>query len=165
MHSSSLLRKLSLAAVLTLCLGSCKHIDSNRLPVSYVNLVFYTQADWVTHGVSGAGQWKQFILEKHIPSNFFYTASSYTGLGGILLCTTYAGEIAAYDLACPVECRADVRVAINDDNYAECPRCHSQYDVFSLAGGPISGTAAQEGYGLQRYSAGSGPSGEYMVIH
>lgn len=144
--------------------SSCHHIDDHRLPISHVNLVFQTQADWVTHGVSGAGQSKRFIIEKHIPADFFYTAAMSTGMGGILLCTDYSGQVMAYDLACPVECRADVRVSINSDNLAECERCHSTYDVFSLYGSPRSGTALEKGYGLQRYNVYYGTGGAWLVV-
>ena len=143
---------------------SCPHIDNHRLPVGYVNLTFRTQAEWDIFGVSGAGQHKEFIIQERIPANFPYPATAGTGLGGILLCTTYATMPVAYDLACPVECKASVRVFINEDNEAECPQCHSRYDVFEKLGYPIYGKAAEEGFGLQVYSVGPGPQGEYMRV-
>ncbi len=143
---------------------SCSSIDNDRLPPANVNIIFWTQSDWVIHGVSGAGQYKEFIREKKIPSNFPYTAQTYTGVGGTLLCTTYAGTPVAYDLACPVECKGDVRVFVNSGGYAECPVCHSQYDIYSLMGHPISGTAAGRGYGLEIRSVGPGSNGEYVVV-
>lgn len=147
-----------------LAIYSCHRIDNHRLPVTYVNVAFQSVGVWDIYGVTGAGQHRNFIMSEKKPTGFPYTAMSATGLGGIMLCTTYLGTPVAYDLACPVECRASIRVYINEDNVAECPSCHSQYDVFEKYGYPIAGRAAQEGWGLEVYSVGPGPMGEYMVI-
>lgn len=152
------------ACVVAVSLTSCHHIDNHRLPVSYVNVTFQTVGQWDIYGVAGAGLYRTFILPEKIPAGFPYTAMSATGLGGILLCSTYIGTPVAYDLACPVECRASIRVFINDDNEAECPVCHSRYDVFEKLGYPIAGRAAEEGWGLEVYSVGPGIKGEYMMI-
>lgn len=151
-------------ALSAMAFTSCHHLDNHRLHVGYVNLTFLTQGDWTVYGVSGAGQWKRFIISERIPSNFPYTALMSTGVGGILLCTTYTAEPVAYDLACPVECRADVRVFVNEDNEAECPKCHSRYDIFESLGHPIAGPAAEDGFGLQIYRVGPGPRGEFMTV-
>lgn len=152
-------------AVAALATPSCHHVDNHRLPAAFANLMFWTEADWVIHGVTGAGEHKVFDKEKRIPSNFNYLASSLTGFGGILLCSTFIGEPVAYDRACPVECRRDITVFINEDMLAECEKCHSLYDVFSLNGSPVGGTAAEHGYGLQRYHVSRGPNGEFKVIY
>ena len=47
---------------------------------------------------------------------------------------------------------------------AVCPVCGSHYDVFQSYGAPLSGKAAEIGYGLTTYMVGSGPNGEYRVI-
>lgn len=157
----------SVALMLLFCalsLASCHRIDNHRLPVSYVNVTFQTVGEWNVYGVSGAGLYKEFILPENKPAGFPYSAMSATGLGGILLCTTYLGVPVAYDLACPVECRASVKVFVNEDNEAECPKCHSRYDVFEKLGYPVAGVAAEDGYGLQVYSVAPGVRGEYMVI-
>ncbi len=154
------------AIVLAIAIFSaCESIDNTRIPRVNVNLVFWTQADWVTYGVSGAGQSKRFIRQDKEPSNYPYTAQTYTGYGGILLCTDYMGAPVAYDLSCPVEAKYDVRVAVNADGEAECPKCRSRYDIFSLKGYPVYGRAAEQGYGLQRYNVGPGRGGEYMVVN
>jgi len=161
-----MIRTLSYIAAVVLCLAfsSCHHVDNHRLPVGYVNLTFATQGVWEIYGVSGAGLYKTYIREERIPADFPYTALSSTGVGGILLCTTYLGEPVAYDLACPVECSAKVRVYINEDNEAECPKCHSRYDVFEQLGRPVSGRAAENGWGMQVYRVGPGSQNEYMVV-
>lgn len=150
--------------IIAAILSSCHHIDNHRLPVSYVNVSFATVGVWDVYGVSGAGLSRSFILPEKIPAGFPYTSMSATGLGGILLCTTYMGTPVAYDLACPVECRSNIRVFINEDSEAECPACHSRYDVFEKLGYPIAGRAAQEGWGLEVYRVGPGVQGEYMVV-
>lgn len=153
------------AAAAVLLLSACHHIDNRRLPFHHANLMFWTQADWEKYGVTGAGEYKIFNKKKLIPANFNYLASSATGVGGILLVSTYAGEPIAYDMACPVECNADIVIFINEEKLAECPRCHSCYDVFMQMGAPVSGDAATEGYGLEVYTVAPGPGGEYRVIY
>lgn len=155
---------LAAAVICILATTECHHIDNHRLPVAYVNLQFWTVADWDIWGVTGAGQHRRFIIQELVPPDFPYPASATTGLGGILLCSTFLGEPVAYDLACPVECRASVRVFINDDLEAECPVCHSRYNVFEQLGHPVAGPAAEDGYGLEVYRVGPGAQGQYMVV-
>ncbi len=161
----SLLARLVAAIFVALMFASCDSVDNKRIPLVNVNLTFWSIADWEHCGVGGAGQSRRFIRELKIPANYPYTALTYTGFGGILLCTTYIGDNVAYDLSCPVECRYDVRVSVNDDGYAKCAKCHSCYDIFELHGHPISGEAAHKGYGLKTYTVSPGRNGEYMVVY
>lgn len=143
------------ASVFVLCglLSSCDTIDSNRVPYAAVNVQFQTVADWNVYGVAGAMEYQYFIRDKRVPSNFFYSASTYTGFGGVLLVSDVLGDYKAFDLACPVECQRDVRISIDtEEMVARCPKCGSTYNVFSLLGHPISGIAADRGYGLRRYT-------------
>ena len=145
--------------------ASCKHLDDDRVPVMPVNIVFATPADWDVYGVSGALSYKNFIRERRVPASFPYTALTYTGYGGVLLLCDVQGAPQAYDLSCPVEHKADVRVAIDEDDefLARCPQCGSKYNVFSLTGHPVSGPAAKDGFALRRYRVG--PQGSnYMVV-
>lgn len=146
-----------------MCAG-CHTLDDDRIPVTPVNLPFATEASWNIYGAAGAMDYNIFIRDKRIPANFPYTASTYTGFGGILLVATVLGEPAAYDLACPVERNHDVVVGIDTESMlAECPVCHSTYDVFSLNGYPVSGIAADKGYGLRRYRVARGRI-DYMLV-
>lgn len=131
-----------------------------------VNVAFSTTADWDIYGVAGAYQYRQFIREKRVPSNFPYSAMTYTGFGGILLVGDVMGIPQAYDLACPVERQQNVRLFINEEEkfVAECPECGSQYDVFSLMGHPVSGEAANKGFALRRYNVRENVGGYYKVI-
>lgn len=153
------------ALLLALGLGACHRIDDQRIPPVPVWLAFSSVGEWDMYGVPGALDHRRFIKDQRQPANYPYTAASATGLGGILLCGDINGQPVAYDLACPVECRYNVRIAVDTEaNVAECPVCHSTYDVFSLGGYPLSGPAAKQGYGLRRYYVHPGPRGEYRVV-
>lgn len=152
-----------LAALALLCV-SCDSVDDTRIPAAPVNIIFNDVGMWNTYGVGGALDSRTFVKENRVPANFPYTASTYTGFGGVLLVCDYFGNPKAYDLSCPVECKRDVRVYINSDNEAECPECHSRYAVFENEGRPISGTAAQRNFGLKRYSVRNGAGGGKAIV-
>lgn len=156
-------------SVVSICaaafLSGCDSLDDDRIPPAAVNISFPTVAEWNIYGVASALEHRSFIPEKKLPKGFFYTASTYCGFGGILLVGDVMGNPQAYDLACPVECRASVRVSVDPETHlAECPQCHSKYDVFSLQGHPTSGEAAEKGYGLRRYRVGPGRGTVYMQV-
>ncbi len=155
----------ALAGALAMAFGACHRINDDRIPVVSVNIIFPTVAQWDVYGVAGAMDYERFIIDERLPRNFPYTAISATGYGGILLVSDVLGEAKAYDLACPVECKRDIRVAIDTETMlARCPVCGSEYDVFSLLGHPVSGPAAADGYGLRRYYVGPGRDGSYRQI-
>lgn len=154
----------AVAVLLAAVAVSCDSIDDERLPPAPVRLTFANIGEWNVYGVGGALDHRRFIRELKIPANFNYTELSYTGFGGILLVGDINGEPQAYDLACPVECRSDVRVSVTDGSYAECPKCHSTYEIFTNFGYPLSGEAAKRGYGLTRYKVFFGGATEYAVI-
>ena len=143
----------------------CRHVDNERIPPCAVYVPFKTVGEWHLYGVAGAGSYRNFIKQDLVPAGYPYTALSATGFGGVLLIGDVLGNFVAYDLACPVECRADVRIRVNQDNLtAECPVCHSVYDIVTNYGAPIGGPAVEDAYGLRRYFVGPGAQGEYMVI-
>ena len=156
-----------LTAVITLVMAvtSCHTVDNDRIPPAPVYLTFQSVAEWNLYGTPSATSWCLFVKNEHIPSDFSYTAVSQTGYGGVLLCGDIFGAPVAYDVACPVEARADVRVTVDSEALvAKCPVCGSTYDVFSNYGSPLSGRAASLCYGLQRYYVGAGAAGEYMMV-
>lgn len=162
----ALLTTVAAAALLVIAVlvGACQSLDDDRIPPCPVNLAFTTQANWNIYGVTGAMDYKKFIRDQRIPSNFPYAANSYTGFAGILLVANTLGEPMAYDLACPVERMSSVRIDVDPKSFlAECPQCHSKYDVFSLPGHPVSGPAADKGYGLKVYHVGPGQI-DYMLV-
>ncbi|MBP2690552.1 MAG: hypothetical protein J6B44_01825 [Muribaculaceae bacterium] len=156
---------LVVAAAVLSCIG-CDRLDDQRIPPAPVYIAFNTVGEWTIPGVGvgGAMDYSRFIKEERIPSGYHYTAISATGFGGVLLVCDVNGNPTAFDLACPVECKRNIRVKIDTKAMvAECPDCHSTYDVFSLGGHPLSGPAAQDGFGLRRYNVGSA-NGLYMLV-
>lgn len=142
----------------------CDRLDDQRIPPAPVNIPFATVGDWNVMGVGGALDYRRFIKEELIPSDYHYSAISATGFGGVLLVCDVNGAPVAYDLSCPVECKRDVRIFVNaDELIGECPKCHSTYDIFTLGGHPLSGQAAKDGFGLRRYNVGSGRA-DYMIV-
>ena len=154
---------ISLIAALLLVAG-CDRLDNQRIPPAPVNITFATVGDWNVQGIGGALDYKRFIKEQLLPPDYHYSALSATGFGWILLAGDVNGEPVAYDLSCPVECKRDVRIFVDAEAMvAECPKCHSTYDIFSLGGHPLSGQAARDGFGLRRYNVGPGRN-EYMIV-
>lgn len=163
---SRLLSAVAAAMLTGVAMTSCDKIDYERIPYAPVRIQFRSQGDWVAFGVGGAGETRRFILRDRVPAGFPYNAMSATGFGGVLIVGDYNGELRAFDLACPVECRASVRIVPITDSgepRGECPVCHSTYDIFRY-GGPLTGPAAQHHYGLTHYFIGPGLSGDYMSV-
>lgn len=140
-----------------------------------VNISLSDPGVWNTYGVSGFGSNREFIFTptEHRPSGFPYKTGSATGFGGVLLIEgvdPYSAVTAtplAYDLACPVEKNAKIRVKIENETYmAVCSQCNSVYDVTMGAGAPISGEAftGKHKYALKSYQViPSGIGGYYIV--
>lgn len=155
---------------------SCQSVDDDRIPNLAVNVNIADAALWNTYGVAGFGSSRRFIISSstRVPSGFPYTMQSATGFGGVLLIngmdpfSNTTDSPLAYDLACPVECRQDVRVEIEGDLYeAVCPVCGSHYDVTMQGGSPVSGPAAEgkNKYGLRRYQCLPTATGGYIITN
>lgn len=154
------LKRILLPAILPalLCAG-CHDVDDERIPALPVNINLTDPGMWHTYGVAGYGISRRFIKQLGEPAGFPYLDRTLTGFGGVLLIggmdpfTTDTNVPLAYDLSCPVERKADVRVRIDPDNFeAVCPVCGSVYDVTMAAGAPLSGPALKSKFGLSRYS-------------
>ena len=144
-------------------LFSCTSVDDERIPFAPVYVSFSTVGDWQIYGVSGALEYNRFIKSEKIPAGYPYAELSQTGFGGVLLVASFEGNPQAFDLSCPVECKQNVRIFVNEENLVgECPQCHSTYDIFRF-GGPLSGLAAEKGYALRRYAVSS-PATMYKLI-
>lgn len=135
--------------------AGCEKLDNHRLPPVNVNIVFTTLGDWISYGVAGPGQSREFIKQDRIPANYPYKESEFTGFGGVVLICDPNGAYCAYDLACPVECKSDIRIewetGTDKAGIMYCPKCGSRYDVYSF-GAAISGPALEDRYGLQPYN-------------
>ncbi len=155
----------ALLAIVAILSVSCSSIDDERIPPYNVYVNFATEADWITYGVSGAMQYRMFVKQLREPQGYPWSVMSATGFGGVLICTDYIGNVVAYDLACPVECKQDVRVVIDDkESVARCPVCGSTYDVFGTYGYPLSGLAHERHYGLQVYRVARGSQGNWLTV-
>lgn len=161
------------ALAVTLLATGCESVVDDRIPAVPVSINLGNAGLWNTYGVAGFGIYRKFIRQTGEPSDFPFTEQTYTGFGGILLIggmdpfTAETQLPLAYDLACPVECRPDVRVNISGDTFeAVCPVCHSHYDVTMAGGAPVSGPAAtgKPKYGLQRYQCAPSSMGGYIII-
>lgn len=163
---------LALAAILA-PLAACDSLDDSGIPSLPVTVNLGDAGMWNSFGVHAFGQYRYFIKNSE-PSGFFYSANSYTGFGGVLLIcgmdpfSSESGVPLAYDLACPVECKADVRVAIDPENFeAVCPVCHSHFDVTMAGGAPLSGPAAKgkDKRRMRRYSCKASQLGGYVITN
>lgn len=160
--------------VLLSALLSCNQLDDDRIPSLPVYINLSGAGLWNTFGVSGVGISRCFINSGGTvsPADFHFTANTFLGFGGILLIGgvdpfTSAPDVPlAYDLACPVERKPDVRVSIDQQTLeAVCPVCGSRYDVVLAGGSPVAGPAltGEYKYGLRRYYCDPAQGGGYVV--
>lgn len=150
---------------LSVALAGCHSIDDDLVPPAQVSIAFTTEAQWSIYGAPAAMDCRMFVFtaSERLPKGFPYMASSATGFAGVLLVGDVNGTPRAFDLACPVDPKRNVRLFINDDHEAQCPVCGSRYDVFSLGGYPVGGPAAEKGYGLRQYRVAPGRV-DFMLI-
>lgn len=169
MRRSAIAALIAAAAMLT----ACDEVVDDRIPAMPVTILLSNAGSWNTYGVAAYGQYRYFIKELRQPANFGYTDQTFTGFGGVLLIggvDPFNGNTLAplaYDLSCPVECKPDIRVAIDPQTLdAVCPVCGSHYNVTSAVGAPVSGVAAdgKHKYGLQRYSCRRTSFGGYDIL-
>lgn len=163
--------------IILLSLTNCENVNDERIPNMLVNISLNDSGLWNIYGVSGFGNNKNFIYSANgqsLPSGFSYKYGSGTGFGGVLLIegmdpfSALTSVPLAYDLACPVERKADVRVIIEPDTYmAICPKCNSIYDVTMQKGAPISGIAAtgSNKYALRSYNCIPSGNGGYFITN
>lgn len=157
-----------LVALLALA-SSCERINNKEVPSYVVNIDLGTHAMWNTYGVAGVGDYRFFDRIRRIPGNFPYNANTYTGYGGVLLIMgldASTGNYApiAFDAACPVEAKADVKISIDPATLeAVCPQCQSRFNVLTGSGGPVSGRAYTSRYGLRTYGVHQSQLGGYTI--
>lgn len=161
----------AVAVTLSIALGACDSVDDDRIPPLPVTIRLSNTGLWNTYGVTGFGQYRYFIRQLREPSNFPFTEQTYTGFGGVLLIggmdpfTADTQVPLAYDLACPVERKSDVRVIIDGERFdAVCPVCGSHYDVVMAGGAPVSGPATEKKYGMKRYTCIPTAAGGYDIV-
>lgn len=159
--------KICLIAVLTaVSVSSCEEADDSRIPYADVNIDLTSLGYWNTYGVYSLGMSRRFIRQDKVPANFPYTVMTFTGFGGVLLVTDIQNYPLAYDLACPVEKLANVRVEFDPETLlVRCPKCHSEYNVCEYYGSPVSGEAYRKKWSLRQYRALPSPEGGYRIIN
>ena len=147
-------RYIYIMCIALVMLVSCTEVSDNAVPAYPVSINLSTAGYWQTYGVHSPGAYRLFVKSDRIPANYPYTANTYTGFGGVMLVSDiYTNTPKAYDLSCPVECKSNVRIAIDEKTYeAVCASCGSRYDVMGGWGTPISGKALTRKVGLSRYS-------------
>lgn len=158
-------------------LFGCHSVDNERIPNMAVNISLSDAGVWNTYGVSGFGSNRNFIYNPSgasLPTGFTYKYGSATGFGGVLLIegidafNPALSAPLAYDLACPVERKANVKVYIDKDTYvAVCNECHSTYDVTMGFGAPLSGVAltGKYKYALRQYRVIPSGNGGYYITN
>ena len=168
---------ISLILIILLSSVSCQSLDDERIPNMLVNISLGDPGLWNTYGVSGFGSNRNFIYSPtgiSQPVGFSYKTGSATGFGGVLLIegvdpfSSVTAAPLAYDLACPVERKADIRVSIDPDTYlAVCKQCNSVYDVTIQHGAPVSGIAltGKNKYALKSYNCIPGGNGGYYITN
>lgn len=157
----------------SLCIPYLYHItylkgedsDQHVLPNSPVYIPFNSEADWYAFGATSPGEWKLFDKKNGTPSGYNYNDITNTGFGGIIIVHDFEGNILAYDAACPVERDANVVLYYETRNFeAVCPKCGSHFHLFDWPGIPVSGEAAQKGYGMKRYTVIRNTGSEFITI-
>lgn len=131
-----------ISLLILFCALSCSKTEHSYFPSYPV----YLELDltFEDKDLNGVMAYKEYILGKTSGLG----ATERTGLGGILVYHSVNGYH-AYDLACPNETQASVRVEMDDDAiYAVCPKCGSKYNVYEASGNRVEGPATR---GLKQY--------------
>ncbi len=153
-------------AVSLLCSG-CERLDDDRV-VGPCRIDLSMLANWTVYGVTGLGTYRYFIKDRRIPSNYPYSATTYTGIGGVLLMDVGIGAVQpmAFEMACPYERKKTVTVEV-DPNTLEvvCPQCGSRFDVIAGYGQAVSGPAHSQHMALHRYKVIPSNSGGYLITN
>ena len=160
-----LLRTLAVVLAVAMAGNGCTKIeDDNAFGSCRIDLTIL--ANWTIYGVNGLGTYRYFIKDRRLPANFPYTATTYTGLGGVLLMDVGVGatQPAAYEMSCPYEHKKSVVVSIDDANLeAVCPECKSRFNVLMGNGIAIDGPAYKKHMGMHRYRVSPASTGGYLI--
>jgi len=164
------LLKYVLCVGVLLAMAGCDTLDDDRV-VGSCRIDLGLIGNWTVYGVHAVGDYKVFNKEKHLPSNFPYTATTYTGNGGVLLMGVAGSGIGgiqpmAYEMACPYCRKHSTVVEIDNDNLeAVCQTCGSRYDVLMGGGQPVSGPAQSKHYAMHAYRAMPSVNDGYIITN
>ena len=157
------MKRIVLIVLVAVALAACTKVENHRIPYSSVNIALDNTGLWDTYGVHALGDCRIFNKSQKIPSNFAYTAMTFTGYGGVMLVAGVDNTPLAYDCCCPVECAPGITLFFNSELEAECPTCGSRFDVINGTGSPLSGEAHEKAYGLTIYHAFPASFGGYVI--
>lgn len=135
-----------------------------------INLALVSCNDTYVSSIPDFPVWLQLNLTSTYPTfrnsyNKFLTfekpiiETDRVGYGGILVYTGFDGQYYAFDMSCPYEHKAKIKVHPNDIGQAICDSCKSVYDIGYGIGNPSSGKSKEV---LRRYKANL--SGDILSI-
>lgn len=137
--------------VALICISCEQTMPTHSLPFAPVSLQVDT--DGFDHDLRGALSTKTITSPR--------TPQDRLGIGGILLVRDGKGDnLFAYDLCCPHEKKAHIRVEPTDDGKAICPHCGSVFVTMFGTGYVESGSATAP---LQRYTVTPLNNHQYSV--
>lgn len=132
-----------ISLLILFCALSCSKTEHSYFPIWKVSLEL--DLTFEDKELNGIGNYKTYIRGK-TPG---IGAMEYTGLGGILVRCNGINEYRAYDLACPYEKNATVRIEVDELGIsAICPKCGSTFNLVDGPGILIQGPADR---GLKQY--------------
>jgi nitrite reductase/ring-hydroxylating ferredoxin subunit len=91
--------------------------------------------------LSALGGFAEFIVPQNV--------SQYLGYGGIVVVHTYENKYCAFDMSCPVEAEANVRVYTDFTGVATCEKCGAEYLLIDGNAFPQKGNSK---FTLKKYS-------------
>ena len=157
-----------MALVMLLGVAGCDNLDDDRI-TGPCRIDLGMIGTWTVYGVQSVGDYRVFIRERSVPSNFPYTATTYTGNGGVLLMgvSGSAGvQPVAYEMACPYCRKHSILIEVDNESLlAVCRTCDSHFDVLMGSGQPVSGPAHSKHYGLHRYNVRPTVNGGYLITN
>ncbi len=156
-------------------LSACSSGEDNPIPAMPVHIDLTDAGVWNVYGVAAPGDFRYFVKSLREPTGFPFTDQTFTGYGGVLVINgmdPFSGTLdtpLAYDMSCPVEHEADIRVRVDAAGTLEavCPACGSKYDIFSGGGVATHGPAATDfkpSRRLQTYSCVKSTTGGYTIV-
>lgn len=145
-------------------MASCSDVNDERIPYVSVRIeVSSAQRTNPAWWPAAPAESVQFLTPDY-PSGFPYTISSYTGYGGVMVVCGYDYGYYAYDMACPVEREANVRIYVDENMDGRCKVCGSTYDLFWGSGAPKTGEASTQGYALRKYNISYISSNDSYIV-
>lgn len=144
--------KATLIGLSVVSLVACRSTEEPQTPIYPVNLSINLQQSTYRQLLSPAT-----ITTITTPMY----ASDRLGFGGLALVHGWGlNEFYAYELVCPYENRADVRLEVRSIELV-CPQCRTRYEVLSGSGVPIGGVGNSP---LRRYRSNYNSQTKVLIV-